>query len=59
MKLFQLGWVYNVNFTHTLRRIQKRGFLKTLFGFLPNSEDIERAKEKILAYVDFRIERDA
>jgi len=59
MKLLQLGWVYNVNFTATLRRIQKRGFLKTLFGFLPNSEDIENVKEKILAYVDFRIERDA
>ena len=59
MKLFQLGWVYNINFTPTLRRIQQQDFLKTLFGFLPNNEDIERAKEKILAYVDFRIERDA
>lgn len=59
MKLLQIGWVYNVNFTAALRRIKQRRFIETLFAFLPSSKDIEKIKEKIYAYIDFRIEQDA
>lgn len=54
MKLLQLGWVYDVNFTVTLKRIQQRRFLETLIGFLPETEDMQKVKEKILSYVVFR-----
>jgi len=57
LKLCFLGWVYDVNFTPTLKRIKQRKFLEKLLGFLPGTEDIERVKEKIFAYVDFRIEQ--
>ncbi len=57
LKLCLLGWVYDVNFTPTLKRIKQRRYLEKLLGFLPDTEDIERVKEKIFAYVDFRIER--
>ena len=56
MKLMQLGWVYDVNFTVTLKRIKQRGFLQTLAGFLPEVDDIKQLKEKIFAYVDSTIE---
>ena len=56
LKLCLLGWVYDVNFTPTLKRIKQRKFLEKLLGFLPGTEDIERVKEKILGYVNFRIE---
>ena len=56
LKLCLLGWVYDVNFTPTLKRIKQRKFLEKLIGFLPGTEDIERVKEKIFGYVDFRIE---
>ena len=57
-KLLQLGWVYDVNFTVILKRIKQRGFLEMLFDLLPETRDIERVKEKIFGYVDFRIGQD-
>ena len=58
LKLSLLSWVYDVNFTSTLKRIKQCGYLEELIGFLPADEDIERVREKILEYVDFRIEQD-
>jgi putative nucleotidyltransferase with HDIG domain len=57
LKLCFLGWVYDVNFTPTLKRMKQRKYLEKLLGFLPGTEDIERVKEKIFEYVNFRIER--
>jgi hypothetical protein len=58
MMLCQLGWVYDVNFTATLKRIKQRRFLEKIFDFLPETEDIDKVREKIFKYVDSRIERD-
>jgi hypothetical protein len=57
MKLLQLGWVYDVNFTATLKRIRQRRFLEQIIDFLPRTEDIERVKTKIFEYVDCRIKQ--
>jgi len=54
MKLLQLGWIYDVNFQPTLKRIKQRKFLEMLLSFLPQTEDIQKVKEKILGYVDSR-----
>lgn len=56
MKLLQLGWVYDVNFVPTLRRIKQRGLLEMIFEFLPQTEDIDKIRKKIFGYVDFRLE---
>jgi len=58
LKLALVSWVYDVNFTSTLKRIKQCGYLEKLLGFLPADENIERVREKILKYVDFRIEQD-
>jgi putative nucleotidyltransferase with HDIG domain len=58
MKLLQLGWVYDIYFTATLKRVKRRKFLEILLDFLPQTEDIEKVKEKIFAYVDFRIKQE-
>jgi hypothetical protein len=55
MNLLLLGWVYDVNFTATLRRIKQRGLLEKLVGFLPDTEDIRKAYEHVLAYIENRI----
>ncbi|MGA2678057.1 MAG: HD domain-containing protein [Sedimentisphaerales bacterium] len=52
MKLCILGWVYDVNFVATLRRLKTRRHLETIFEFLPDTPDIRKAREKIFAYVD-------
>lgn len=57
MKLCQLGWLYDVNFAATLKRIKQKRFLAKLLDFLPKTEDIKKVKEKIFAYVDFRIKQ--
>jgi len=58
MKLLQLAWVYDVNFTATLKWIKQRRLLEMLTGFLPKTEDMQKVKEQILSYVDFRIEKE-
>ena len=58
MKLLLLGWVYDVNFRATLKRIKQRGFLEMLIDFLPRTKEIERVKEKIFEYVDFKMGQD-
>ncbi len=58
MMLCQLGWVYDVNFTATLKRIKRRRFLEKIFDFLPKTDDINNVRGKIFEYVGSRIERD-
>jgi len=57
MRLMQLGWVYDVNFTPTLKRIRQRKFLDKLLDCLPQTQEIRRVGEKILTYVDSRLEK--
>lgn len=58
MKLLQLGWVYDVNFTATLKRIKQQGFLKKIVDFLPETKDVGKVKKKIFEYVDCRIQQE-
>ena len=54
-KLCQLGWVYDLNFTASLRRIDQCGFLAELFAFLPQDDAIEQLCHKIRNDVDARL----
>lgn len=58
-RLCQLGWVYDLNFTPSLRRIDECGYLTGLMGFLPPDDAVQRLCQKVLAYVDLRLERSA
>lgn len=55
MKLLQLGWVYDVNFAATLRRLKERRLLEQMASFLPKAEEMEMVKAKIFDYVEQRI----
>ena len=59
MRLLQLAWVYDVNFTATLRRIRQRKFLEKIIEFLPKSNEISKVKKVIFEYVDNRIGGDS
>ena len=39
-KLLQAGWIYDINFIPTLRRLQERRYLQLLQQALPSSEEI-------------------
>jgi len=58
-KLCQLGWVYDLNFTPSLRRIDERGYLTDLISLLPQDDAIQRLCRKIVEYVDLRLGRSA
>jgi putative nucleotidyltransferase with HDIG domain len=55
MKLCQLSWVYDVNYTAALRRIRERKYIEKIIGHLPDNEEIRRAKEVVLNYMNGRI----
>lgn len=55
MKLCILGWVYDINFPASLKRIKQRRHLETIFEFLPDNADTTKVRQKILAYVDSRL----
>jgi len=57
IKLCQLAWVYDVNFSAALRRIVERGLLEKIFDFLPATEDIDKVRARIFEYVDWRIKQ--
>ncbi len=54
MLLCQLGWVYDINFAPSFRRVKEKGYLRTLIGYLPQTPEVARARDKVLAYVDAR-----
>lgn len=58
MRLMQLGWVYDVNFPATLKRIRQRKFLDMLLGCLPQTHEMRRVEDKILQYVDSRLSQE-
>ncbi|MBP7050769.1 MAG: HD domain-containing protein [Phycisphaerae bacterium] len=55
MRLCQIGWVYDINFTAGLERLQTGGWLEQLFGDLPDSDEMQRVRRKILDYVESRL----
>ena len=57
MKLLQLGWVFDVNFTEALARIRQRQFLEQIVAFLPRTDDIARAAGCVFGYVETRLSR--
>jgi len=57
LKLIQLGWVHDINFTPSLKRIKQRKFLEMLTDLLPDTPQIQQVKQNIFAYIEERITR--
>jgi HD superfamily phosphohydrolase YqeK len=51
-KLFQVGWVFDVNFRHTFSAILKRGYLDMLQSVLPDTRQVETIFEAARKHVD-------
>lgn len=56
MKLLQLGWVYDLNFLPSMRRIRSRRYLEMLVEDLPKDETVQRVARHVLAELERRIE---
>lgn len=51
-KLSQLGWVFDVNFAPTFRRIQSRGYIKHLCESIREGGTLQRAFENVHQHVE-------
>jgi CRISPR/Cas system-associated protein Cas10 (large subunit of type III CRISPR-Cas system) len=54
-RLLQLGWVYDVNYAVSLKRIHERGFLNELASMLPMNPEVRETVESVLKYAAERI----
>ncbi|MHC4266297.1 MAG: HD domain-containing protein [Planctomycetota bacterium] len=59
MKLCQLSWIYDINFAASLKRIMEKGYIELICSYLPQEPDIERVRDKILAYIDEQINKES
>ncbi|MFO7963175.1 MAG: HD domain-containing protein [Desulfobacterales bacterium] len=51
-KLLQVGWVYDVNFSPTFKRIEERGILAKLRRSLPDSADVRLIFQAVDTWVE-------
>jgi len=54
-KLLQLAWLYDLNFTCSLRMVEERGYIRTLADMLPRNEEIAGAVKIVSSYVGGRL----
>ena len=50
-KLVRLMWVYDINFSWTLRHIKERGYIDAVIGCLPRDEKMDKGIERLFDYV--------
>lgn len=50
-KLLQLGWLYDLNFTASLRMVAERDYIQKLAAMLPRNEEITQVVDLVRAYV--------
>ncbi|MGE0085824.1 MAG: HD domain-containing protein [Desulfococcaceae bacterium] len=54
-KLMQVGWVYDVNFLPTLKRLKERDYLNKLRAALPETEDVRQIFKAVFFYMDNKL----
>lgn len=54
-KLLQIGWVFDVNFAPTLRRLKERGYLDMIRSHLPDDENVNELFDCVNNYIEQRL----
>jgi hypothetical protein len=57
-RILQLGWVFDVNFVHSLKRIRQRRYLLQLMAMLPRTPEITELGRRVFKYLDSLLEAD-
>jgi len=52
MKLLQLGWIFDINFTQTFLYIQQRQIIEKIITTLPDTEDIRKIQNHLNEYLE-------
>ncbi len=56
-KLLQVGWVYDVNFIPTFRRLSQKGYLNVIRNVLPDSDAIREIFATVGSYLDEKLQQ--
>jgi putative nucleotidyltransferase with HDIG domain len=51
-KLLQIGWVYDLNFKHSIELARERKYLQIIFDSLPQSDEIQEIKNQVTKYME-------
>ena len=54
-RLLQMGWVFDMNFVPSIRRVKERGLLDEIAQMLPQNPDVQGAVQRIMSYVEERL----
>lgn len=55
IRLCQIGWVYDLNFDASLERFRAAKLLEELFGYLPQTPEVEEIERRIHQYIEARL----
>jgi len=49
-KLMQIGWLFDLNFNYSIRRLYDKKYLNKIFAALPDNEHVREIKQVVEAY---------
>ncbi len=56
MKLMLLSWIFDINFSPTLKQIRSKRYVERLISFLPQDDTIRNLETHILGFIDSRLQ---
>jgi hypothetical protein len=56
MRLLRLAWIYDLNFMTSCREVLERRYLSSLFEQLPDTEEMRELEDRLLSYLQQRVE---
>ena len=54
LRLVRVGWIFDINFSATYKKIKERKLLEKLFGLMPGSEEINQIKAIVNHFVQMK-----
>ena len=51
-KLIRLMWVYDINYSWTLRKMVERGYIDLIIGYLPEQAGLEPGLQRLRSYIE-------
>lgn len=51
-RLIQLGWIFDLNFPHSFRRVRARGYVSSISKALPSTPEIRQVVEAVERHLD-------
>jgi putative nucleotidyltransferase with HDIG domain len=51
-KMLQIGWIFDLNFQHSLRCVRERGYVDAIGKLLPADPEVQRALQEVNRHID-------